>query len=257
MTKRILDIVDMQNDFMDPKGALYVPGAEKIIQPAEQFLAKVKQGDFDLALVKFDTHFDESYAHNPESEQFPPHCIFETWGWNMAVTLPSDLGQKTDVYTMTKNVFNMWAEKPDLEGKNFTLKHVKNAYQKLFNIESDKQEKSPRNQFMDAFNIGKDTEVVMMGVASDYCVHDAMLGYLQRGASVVVLEDLVKGIGTDVPGRSKTGDIHDVVLLDVFKPYLDSGQLKVLTSQQVMQNIRQEKKRESGNTGPKNFHRPT
>ena len=248
MVKRILDIVDMQNDFMNPQGALYVQGAEEVIPKANKFLQGIQKGDFDLALVKFDTHFTESYDKNPESEQFPPHCIFDSWGWKMAVDLPQGLEKTLPVFTMTKNVFNMWAAKPDIKDIKFTSKFNKRAYKNLFKIDG-----KARDRFMKAHKIGADTEVVMMGVASDYCVHDAMEGYLKRGAKVIVLSDLAKGIGTDAPGRSKTGEIEDVVKLDAFKPYVQSGQLVVMTSDEFKADMRKDAKNV---TRPKNIRRP-
>ena len=248
MTKRILDIVDMQNDFMNPKGALYVQDAETIIPKANAFLADIQKGDFDLALVKFDTHFEESYAKNPESELFPPHCIFDSWGWKMAVDLPNDFAAKVPVFKMTKNVFNMWAAKPVIKGVKFANTFNKRAYKKLF-----KTDGKARDKFIKKHKIGAGSEVVMMGVASDYCVHDAMEGYLKRGAKVIVLSDLVKGIGTDVPGRALSGTIEDVVKLDVFKPYVEKGQLVVMTSDEFKAEMRKEVKNV---TRPKNMRRP-
>ena len=254
MTKRILDIVDMQNDFMMPKGALYVNGADKIIPSANAFLKGLKKGDFDFALVKFDTHFSETYSKNPESAQFPPHCIFDTWGWQMAIKLPKKISDVLPVYQMDKDVFDMWAkkEKRDADFKDqFNARANANLF-KIGLLENPKQAQS-RNGFMKSHKIGKDTEVVMMGVASDYCVHDAMLGYLKRGCKVTVLSDLVKGIGTDVPGRAKTGDIKDVLKLPQFAPYVEKGMLRTVTSDALMKEIRKEKKHEQkheNRTGP-------
>ena len=42
MKSRLLHIVDMQNDFVLPDGKLYVPGAESLIEPANEFLRNVK-----------------------------------------------------------------------------------------------------------------------------------------------------------------------------------------------------------------------
>ncbi len=249
MVKRILDIVDMQNDFMDPKGALYVQDAEKIIPKAKSFLKALKTGDFDLALVKYDTHFAESYAKNPESKQFPPHCVYGTWGWDMAFKIPVGTARDIPFYQMDKNVFDMWARKPSLKEISFSDRFNSKAYKNLFKVGrlESPSENMPRNKFLKQMNVGSDTEVVMMGVASDYCVHDAMLGYLKRGCRVTVLSDLVQGIGTDVPGRAATGQIEDVLKLPVFAPYVASGKLRLSSSDDYLKSLRQDRKNDNKN----------
>jgi nicotinamidase/pyrazinamidase len=224
MVKRILDIVDMQNDFMQPDGALYVPGSEQIISRANKFLAELRAQDFDLVLLKFDTHFSETYDQNPESKMFPPHCLFNSKGWQLAIDVPADLGSKIPAYRMNKNVFDMWAAQPDLTS-NFKDDFNARAYKNLFTAQRWAQEgpATRRDDFMNRLEIGKNTEVVMMGVASDFCVKDAILGYLKRGASVTVLEDMVQGI---------SDDIKSVVQAEDLKQYTRTGQLRVTTSTQ-------------------------
>ena len=80
-------------------------------------------------------------------------------------------------------------------------------------------------------------KVTLIGVASDFCVDDAVLGYLKRGAEVEVVEDLVAGIGTPVPDRSATGNIRDVIQLPRFQPYVASGKLRLTTAENVLKGL--------------------
>lgn len=75
--KRILVVVDIQNDFVD--GALGTPEAVTIIDNA---VNKIK--DFDGKIfVTFDTHFD-NYMETSEGKKLPvPHCIKATDGWRL------------------------------------------------------------------------------------------------------------------------------------------------------------------------------
>ena len=92
-----------------------------------------------------------------------------------------------------------------------------------------------RDEFMRALSLGTDdVEVTLIGVASDFCVHDAILGYLERGASVNVVEDLVTGIGTPVPGRAPSGHIADVLKLPPFQPYVASGKVRLVKARDVL-----------------------
>lgn len=73
------------------------------------------------------------------------------------------------------------------------------------------------------------TRVVVVGVASDYCVKQAVAGYLERGHTVTVLTDLVTGIGGE-HSEVKSGHINDVAA-QLFGRALKTGQLKLMTSQ--------------------------
>src|SRR5258705_11341300 len=67
--------IDTQNDFLLPVGALYVPGAERIIPT----LARI----YDLAKRKSIPVISSADAHSerdPEFASWPPHCIAGTLG---------------------------------------------------------------------------------------------------------------------------------------------------------------------------------
>ena len=73
--KKILVVVDIQNDFVD--GALGTREAVAIIDNAAQ---KIKNFDGDI-FVTLDTHY-ENYMQTLEGQKLPvPHCIKNTNGW--------------------------------------------------------------------------------------------------------------------------------------------------------------------------------
>ncbi len=83
--------------------------------------------------------------------------------------------------------------------------------------------------------------VIMTGLASNFCVHDALKGYLERGAKVVVIEDLVAGIPNGVDAqkaiegltgvdRTATGDIRDVLKTRHFENYVITGQVELTSA---------------------------
>ncbi len=75
--KKILIVVDIQNDFVD--GALGTPEAIAIIDNAAE---KIKNFDGDI-FVTYDTHFD-NYMDTQEGKKLPvPHCIKGTKGWEL------------------------------------------------------------------------------------------------------------------------------------------------------------------------------
>lgn len=75
--KKVLVVVDIQNDFVD--GALGTPEAVAIIDAAAE---KIKNFDGDI-FVTYDTHYD-NYMDTLEGKKLPvPHCIKGTNGWEL------------------------------------------------------------------------------------------------------------------------------------------------------------------------------
>lgn len=239
--KRILDIVDAQHDFMHSKGKLSVTGAERLISLTDEFFRALKTGAFDLALFKYDTHFKDEYPKSPESQFFPDiHCEYGTEGWQLAVNSKL-LEGKFPVRYMAKNTFDMWQQNPisDAAKLKFANDIEETAYANLYHVTSDVKTVRQgvlRDKFFTFMDLGQPdaVKVTLLGVASDFCDHDAMLGYLERGADVEVIEDLVAGIGSEIPGRSKTGDIRDVIALPVFEKYVRDGRLTLTNTQTVL-----------------------
>lgn len=71
MIKRLLLIVDPQNDFVDPKGSLYIPGAEKAIEGICEY---IKNESISEIAITQDTHHRLHIAHpaywNPRPKEF-------------------------------------------------------------------------------------------------------------------------------------------------------------------------------------------
>lgn len=75
--KKVLVVVDIQNDFVD--GALGTPEAVAIVDAAAE---KIKNFDGDI-FVTYDTHYD-NYVDTLEGKKLPvPHCIKGTNGWEL------------------------------------------------------------------------------------------------------------------------------------------------------------------------------
>ena len=102
MTKLVV-VVDMQYDFVMPDGALYVPGAEKLIVPMIQYLMKETFAGSQV-IYTMDTHSKDNYHLTEESKEFPLHCNMDTIGWQNVLPIPGD------AYIWVKNVFDPWAD---------------------------------------------------------------------------------------------------------------------------------------------------
>ena len=89
MTKNCLIVVDMQNDFIS--GALGTEEAQTIVAPACARIAACREEDWQI-IATLDTHLD-NYLNTQEGRRLPvPHCIRETWGWQLAAQIEEALG---------------------------------------------------------------------------------------------------------------------------------------------------------------------
>lgn len=104
--KKILVVVDIQNDFVD--GALGTPEAVAIIDNAVE---KIKSFDGDI-FVTYDTHY-ENYMDTLEGKKLPvPHCIKGTDGWRLNEKIAEALKDKN--YKSVEKLTFGSVELPDL-----------------------------------------------------------------------------------------------------------------------------------------------
>jgi nicotinamidase/pyrazinamidase len=230
----LLDIVDAQKGFMLPDYPLYVPEADRTIAPAETFLSSVPRGLFRAALVKRDLHFAGEYPLSPEAALFPSmHCGFGTDEAALAVDVGGYLADKAPTYIMNKNAFDMWGSNPtgvDRPRIAFASAAEEKAYDSLFHVRGLHDPDGrlgagmPRDGFIDKMKADGVTTIVIFGHAADYCVRDAVAGYLARGFKVVLLLDLIRGISRDMA----------TVVAQDFLAAFGSGQLTLTTSDQFL-----------------------
>ena len=77
--KKILIVVDMQNDFID--GALGSPMAEAIVDNVAKKIHEYSDNN-DIILFTKDTHYSSDYLVTEEGRNLPvKHCILGTHGW--------------------------------------------------------------------------------------------------------------------------------------------------------------------------------
>ena len=86
--KKVLVIVDMQNDFVD--GALGTPEAQAIVPKVADYIRTHADKDTVLVFTK-DTH-EVNYMDTQEGKHLPvAHCIKDTYGWELAPAIQEAL----------------------------------------------------------------------------------------------------------------------------------------------------------------------
>ncbi len=167
----VLVDVDTQVDFVEPDGALYVPGAERL---KESFARLIRAAnDHGVPII---ASADAHQLGDPEFSVFPPHCVVGTPGQRRvaetepehAITVSVD-GEITDASMVGATVV---IEKVEFD---------------LFT-----------NPAADAVLGGTGAETaVVFGVALDYCVRAAALGLRQRGYETVLVRDATAPVTED------------------------------------------------------------
>jgi len=68
-------VVDMQNDFVDPRGKLYVPTAPATVPAIRNLITKARDAGVPVIFTQ-DWHF----PNDPEFAIWGEHCVMNTWG---------------------------------------------------------------------------------------------------------------------------------------------------------------------------------
>ncbi len=166
--------VDTQLDFLYPAGALYVPGAERIV-PAIARLNRYAAAQGIPVLSTADAHAED----DTEFRAWPPHCIAGTVGQHKAAATLLDgrvVVPNTDAAFNLDGASQIVVEKQTLDAfETRTLGRVLKAL------------------YADRF--------VVYGVVTEVCVSHVARGLLALGKSVVVIEDATKELRADEAAR--------------------------------------------------------
>ena len=164
---RALIIVDFQNDFARPDGALSVPAGEEI---AGRINAHAASGDYDLVLATRDWHPPDHGSFAAQGGPWPPHCVQGTDGAALHPALDTEpLDGIVDK-----------GQDPGTEGYS--------------GFEATGLAERLRDAGVD--------EVTIVGLATDYCVKNTALDALREGFAVRVDPAAVRGVEVE-PGDSE------------------------------------------------------
>lgn len=105
--KKVLVIVDMQNDFVD--GALGTPEAQAIVPKVADYIRTHADKDTVLVFTK-DTH-EVNYMDTQEGKHLPvAHCIKDTYGWELAPAIQEALYDVRGKYDSCDTYFPYMAD---------------------------------------------------------------------------------------------------------------------------------------------------
>jgi nicotinamidase/pyrazinamidase len=182
--------VDVQRDFCEPTGALFVPGSPNAtfreltryaVEHGIPILGSVDSHAWDA----WEFASSDTAAPAGEKPNFPDHCVKGTAGWlKIDGTLPPR-------FRFIPNV-------PDAPFDSIVREVVSGATQGVyFEKEVYSLFANPlAERFLKALfaTFPEPPELFVYGVATDYCVKAAALGLRERGYATTLITDAVAGI---------------------------------------------------------------
>jgi len=182
--KDALVIIDPQKCFM-PGGVLAVPKGDEIFDVLNPLTKK-----FKVVAASADWHPPNHMSFKEQGGPWPPHCV--------------QMREDADF-------------SPKLDQSNLSL-----VVRKGFNPKKEQYTAFDEiSKFGDMLKAKGINRIFVGGVATDYCVHDSVLGALKDGLEVYVLTDAVKAI------NAKPGD-EDRALDD-----MEQNGAKLITSKDI------------------------
>lgn len=157
-----LVVVDLQNDFADPGGSLYVAGAEGVVGPVNAEIDAARAAGALVVLTQ-DWHPPETPHFQTSGGPWPVHCVRDTWGAELVAGLRHDAG--------TPVVRKGTGGEDGYSG--FTVRDPTTGHDASTSLDA-------------ILRAGGVTDVVVVGLALDVCVKATALDALRLGYRVVV-----------------------------------------------------------------------
>ena len=168
-----LVVVDVQNDFADPAGSLSVAGGEAIVPVIDARIVEARAAGALVAYTQ-DWHPEHTPHFAPDGGPWPVHCVMGTWGAELHPAL-----------TVAGPVIRKGANGED-------------GYSGFSMREPTSSETVP-TELANLLRARGVTEVVVCGLATDYCVVATALDAVALGFSTTVLLDSVGAVDVE-PG---------------------------------------------------------
>ena len=195
---RALIIVDVQNDFCEG-GSLPVKGGADVAAAISEYV-DTHHNQFDHTVATQDWHIQpgDHFAEEPDFvDTWPPHCVAGTRGAELHPDLDTEYidayfqkGQYTAAYSGFEGVLAPEDAVPTGERKPGGAPLVEDA--EAFAADEDA---IGLDDWLQSHDV---EDVVVVGLATDYCVMATALDAVQAGYSVTVIRELTAGIAPDL-----------------------------------------------------------
>jgi nicotinamidase/pyrazinamidase len=163
-----LIVVDMQNDFADPDGALHVPGGEELVGIVNREVGRAVAAGA-LVVYTQDWHPPSAPHFAKDGGIWPVHCVAGSWGAELVAGLEI-VGPVVRKGTGGEDGYS-----------GFTVRDPRTGTQHLTELAALLRDRRVER-------------VVVVGLATDYCVKETALDAVKEGFSTTVLAEGIRTV---------------------------------------------------------------
>ncbi len=166
--KTALIIVDVQNDFADPKGSLFVQGAPRVLEFIND---QIRQAQADGAMIvrTQDWHPESTPHFAKDGGIWPVHCVADTWGAEFHPGL-IDTGLVVRKGVGGEDGYSGFSLRDPVSGE---------------------ESSTGLDQILTDAGV---TDVYVLGLATDYCVKETAIDAARFGFTATLLADGVAAV---------------------------------------------------------------
>jgi nicotinamidase/pyrazinamidase len=168
-SRTALIVVDYQNDFADPSGSLYVSGGERLLGAINAEIASAISSDA-LIVYTQDWHPPSTPHFAKDGGIWPVHCVAGSWGAELLPGLEVGVAER-----IRKGVAG------------------EDGYS-AFSMRDPESGASSGTGLAERLRSGGIEQVVVCGLATDYCVKETALDAARLGFAVVLRRDLIAAV---------------------------------------------------------------
>lgn len=161
-------VVDIQNDFADPAGSLSVRGGMNVVPAANREIARARAAGAIVAYSQ-DWHPEHTPHFAADGGTWPVHCVAGTWGAEFAPGL-------------------------DVDGEIIRKGAGREDGYSAFSTRDPDSGATSATPLADLLARRGITRVVIVGLATDYCVQSTALDALTLGFETTVLRRGVRAV---------------------------------------------------------------
>lgn len=163
-----LIIVDVQNDFADPDGNLYVKGGEEVVPVINEQISHAIEAGAQIAYTA-DWHPESTPHFAKDGGIWPVHCVGDTWGAEFHPNLVID-GPVVRKGTNGEDGYSG------------------------FTMQDPVTKATMATELADLLRQRNVERIVVVGLATDYCVKATVLDGLAAGFAVQLITDAVRTV---------------------------------------------------------------
>ncbi len=171
-----LIVVDMQNDFADPGGSLYVRQGEEVVPVVNREIELASRAGAAVVYTQ-DWHPPSTPHFAKDGGIWPVHCVQGTWGAEFHPQLHVE-GQVVRKGSGGEDGYS-----------GFSTRHPETGEERPTELEDLLRERGVR-------------KVVVAGLATDYCVKETVIDAAAKGFEVALLAEAVRPVELE-PGDAE------------------------------------------------------